>query len=199
MVGRGVPLEVAMTEEEIVELIKRQEDAGLTALTEKYGRLLTYIIAGILKERTGDVEECLNDTYWKIWRNVEKFDFTKASLVTYLKVIARNTALNRLRDVRRHEECRAGEELSTFADTVADHSQSVENAVLRGERIRQLGMVIRTLPEKERELMLRKYFYLQSSKAIAVAMGMTVNAVDTKLSRLRGKVKAAFSEAYAEL
>ncbi len=184
-----------MTEEEIIELIRGQEDAGLSALAEKYGRLLTYIIAGILKERTGDVEECVNDTYLKVWRNVEKFDFTRASLATYLKVIARNTALNRLRDVKRHEECRAGEELSSLADTVADQSQSVENTVLRKERTRLLGMVIRALPDKERELMLRKYFYLQSSKAIAVAMGMTVNAVDTKLSRLRGKVKAAFSEA----
>lgn len=183
-----------MTEEEIIELIKNKEDAGLLALTEKYGRLLTYIIAGILKERAGDVEECVNDTYLKIWRNAEKFDFTRASLVTYLKVIARNTALNRLRDVKRHEDCRAGEEFFSLADTVEDHTQSVEGALLRKERTRQLGMVIRALPDKERELMLRRYFYLQPSKAIAMAMGMTVNAVDTKLSRLRGKVKAAFAE-----
>lgn len=184
-----------MTEEEIIELIKRQEDAGLALLAERYGKLLTYIISGILRERAGDIEECVNDTYMKVWRNAEKFDFGRASLVTYLKVIARNTALNRLRDVKRHEEYRAGEELSEFADTVADAAASVENAVLRRERARLLGDVLRSLPDKERELMLRKYFYLQSSKTIAVAMGMTVNAVDTKLSRLRGKMRAAFSEA----
>lgn len=184
-----------MTQEEIIELIKKQEDAGLEVLAEKYGRLLTYIISGILGERAADVEECVNDTYLKVWRSVESFDFARASLVTYLKVIARNTAINRLRDVRRHEECRAGCEFYELADTVPDASENVENAVLKKERTKQLGMVIQALPDKERELMLRKYFYLQSSKTIAMAMGMTVNAVDTKLSRLRGKVKAAFSEA----
>ncbi len=184
-----------MTEEEIIELIKGQEDAGLEVLAEKYGKLLTYIISGILKERADDVEECVNDTYLKVWRNVEKFDFGRASLATYLKVIARNTALNRLRDVRRHEECRAGQEISELADTVEDAVGNVESAVLRKERTQQLNMVIRALPDKERELVLRKYFYLQSSKTIATAMGMTVNAVDTKLSRLRGKVRAAFAEA----
>lgn len=184
-----------MTEEEIIELIKRQEDAGLAILAQQYGKLLTYIISGILKERAGDIEECVNDTYVKVWRNVEKFDFGRASLVTYLKVIARNTALNRLRDVKRHEDYRAGAEISEFSDTVADAAGSVENAVLRKERARLLGNLIQGLPDRERELMLRKYFYLQSSKTIATAMGMTVNAVDTKLSRLRGKMRAAFCEA----
>lgn len=183
-----------MTEEEIIERIKKQDNEGLEALAAKYEKLLTYIISGILGKRADDIEECLNDTYLKAWRSVEKFDFSRASLVTYLKVIARNTALNRLRDVRRHEEQRMDGELSEFADSVADASVNVEWEILRKERTAQLNGVIRALPDKERELMLRKYFYLQSSKTIALAMGMTVNAVDTKLSRLRGKVREAFRE-----
>lgn len=183
-----------MTEEEIIERMKKQDNAGLEALAERYGKLLTYIITGILGKRAGDIEECLNDTYLKAWRSVEKFDFTRASLATYLKVIARNTALNRLRDVKRHEEQRMEGELSEVAASVADASVNVEREILRRERTKQLNEVIRALPDKERELMLRKYFYLQSSKTIALSMGMTVNAVDTKLSRLRGKVREAFRE-----
>lgn len=186
-----------MTEEEIIERMKNQDNTGLEALAEKYERLLTYIISGILGKRADDVEECLNDTYLKVWRSVEKFDFTRASLAAYLKVIARNTALNRLRDVRRHEEVRMDGEWSELADTVADTAVNVEREILRRERAAQLNEIIRALPDKERELMLRKYFYLQSSKVIALAMGMTVNAVDTKLSRLRGKVREAFREAEA--
>ena len=93
-----------MTEEDIIELIKSQENAGMEALADKYGKLLSYIISGILGKRPDDIEECVNDTYLKIWRNVDNFDFSRASLTTYLKVIARNTAINRLRDVRRREE-----------------------------------------------------------------------------------------------
>ena len=89
-----------MTEEDIIELIKSQENAGMEALADKYGKLLSYIISGILGKRPDDIEECVNDTYLKIWRNVDNFDFSRASLTTYLKVIARNTAINRLRDVR---------------------------------------------------------------------------------------------------
>ena len=178
-----------MTEEEIIERIKRQEDTGMEALADRYGKLLVYIISGILGKREDDIEECVNDTYLKVWRSADHFDFARASLTTFLKVIARNTAINRLRDVRRHELCRADVEFSECEDLVADGSADVESAILQKERTEQLNQFIRELPKKEQELMLRKYFYLQSSKQIAFAMGMTVNAVDTKLSRLRGKAR----------
>ncbi len=187
----GASLEVAMTEEDIIELIKSQENAGMEALAEKYGKLLSYIISGILGKRPDDIEECVNDTYLKIWRNVEKFDFARASLTTYLKVIARNTAINRLRDVRRREELCVEGEFFELADSCADTAADVEGELLKKERMGQLNEFVRALPKKERELMLRRYFYLQSSRQIAFALGMTVNAVDTKLSRLRGKARAA--------
>lgn len=183
-----------MTEEEIVELIKHQENAGMEALAEKYEKLLVYIIGGILGKRSSDIEECVNDTYVKLWKNIHRYDFERASLTAWLKVIARNTALNRLRDVKRHEELRHAEEISEMAEALPDEEYGVEQEIERREKVRHLNEVIRALPEKERELVLRKYFYLQSSKAIAQAMGMTVNAVDTKLSRLRVKVREAFME-----
>lgn len=183
-----------MSEEEIVERIKNQDETGLSLLAEKYGKLLVYIISGILENRVNDIEECVNDTYLKFWKNAAEFDLERASLVTYLKVIARNTALNRLRDIKRHEERRYEEDISEFADTCADIRQNLESRVVRNEHIAHLNTVIRELPEKERELMIRKYFYLQSSKAIAKAMRMTVNAVDTRLSRLRTRMRAEFGE-----
>lgn len=183
-----------MTEEEIIDLIRRQDDAGMSALAERFEKLLFYIVRGILGSRQDDIEECVNDTYLKIWRNVEWYDFERASLATWLKVIARNTALNRLRDVRRHEEQCCSGELSELADTVADARQNVENQIVRKEQAARLNEVVRRLPDRERELMLRKYFYLQSSKTIASSMGMTVNAVDTRLSRLRSRMREEFSE-----
>ena len=50
-----------MTEEDIIELIKSQENAGMEALADKYGKLLSYIISGILGKRPDDIEECVND------------------------------------------------------------------------------------------------------------------------------------------
>ena len=40
--------------------------------------------------------------------------------------------------------------------------------------------------------MLRRYYYLQSSKEIAFHTGMSVNAIDSKLSRLRKQMKREY-------
>jgi RNA polymerase sigma-70 factor (ECF subfamily) len=50
------------------------------------------------------------------------------------------------------------------------------------------------LNKKDHELVIRRYFYLQSSKDIAIAMKMTVTAVDSRLSRLRNKMKQDFEK-----
>ncbi|MBE5960075.1 MAG: sigma-70 family RNA polymerase sigma factor [Lachnospiraceae bacterium] len=183
-----------LTDEDILSLIKKKNDLGLSMMAEKYEKLLVYIVAGILGSRSRDIEECVNDTYLKFWRNVDSYDLEKASLITYLKVIARNTALNRLRDTKRHEDRTHGEDISEIAGIYADQSQNIENQVVRKEDMAWMNQMIASLAERDRELMIRKYFYLQSSKVIAKSMGMTVTAVDSKLSRLRTKFKLEFSE-----
>lgn len=183
-----------MTDEEILTLICKKNELGLSMMAEKYEKLLIYIAAGILGNHVRDIEECVNDTYLKFWRNAENYDIKQASLSTYLKVIVRNTAINKLRDLKRHEDKLYSDDVSDIANAVTDHNQNIENQMVRKENVKKLNGIIASLPERDRELVIRKYFYLQSSKIIAKAMNMTVTAVDSRLSRLRTKVKNVFDE-----
>ena len=85
-----------LRDKKIVKLLVKQDEEGLKALTEKYEKLLVYIATGILGNNKEDVEECVNDTYLKIWNHIGEFDFEKASFKTYLYtsslVIIINTA-----------------------------------------------------------------------------------------------------------
>lgn len=183
-----------MTDKEILTLICKKNELGLSMMAEKYEKLLIYIAAGILGNHVRDIEECVNDTYLKFWRNAENYDIKQASLSTYLKVIVRNTAINKLRDLKRHEDKLYSDDVSDIANAVTDHNQNIENQMVRKENVKKLNGIIASLPERDRELVIRKYFYLQSSKIIAKAMNMTVTAVDSRLSRLRTKVKNVFDE-----
>ena len=55
---------------------------------------------GIINRILGDVqlaEDALQKTFLKIWQNIEGYDAGKASLFTWMSVIARNTALDQKR------------------------------------------------------------------------------------------------------
>lgn len=183
-----------MKDEAIVSLLYEKNEIGLLKLSEKYEKLLIHIAATILGGRNQDIEECVNDTYMKLWKHIRNYDMEKASLKTYLKVIVRNTAINKLRDLSRREGMEYKEDFSDIAQCFIDQNQNVENQLFRKEDILLLNEVIKELDQKDRELVLRRYYYLQSSKDIAKAMRMTVTAVDSRLSRLRGKMKSTFDQ-----
>ncbi|MBO5198971.1 MAG: sigma-70 family RNA polymerase sigma factor [Lachnospiraceae bacterium] len=183
-----------MTDEELLALLICDREAGMAEIAVKYEKLFVHIMLGILGGRHQDIEECLNDTYLKIWKSVGEFDISKASLKTYLKVIARNTALTRLRDISRREEKEIPDDLSEIAKDYVDHSRNVEAQILKQEDYDRLSCIIRGLDSKDRELVIRRYFYLQPTKEIAGAMGMKESAVDTRLSRLRVRMKREYEK-----
>ncbi len=183
-----------MKDEAIVNLIYDKNELGLLKLSDKYERLLIHIATGILGSRSRDIEECVNDTYLKIWKNIEQYDMEKASLKTYLKVIIRNTAINKLRDLSRREEREFTEDVSDIARYYIDQRQNVENQIFSKENMKQLNKIIAHLSKRDQELVIRKYYYLQSSKEIANATNMTVTAIDSRLSRLRNKMKLEFEK-----
>jgi len=183
-----------LKDEAIINLIFEKNELGLSKLADKYEKLLIHIAKSILGSRSRDIEECVNDTYLKIWNHIEQYDMDKASLKTYLKIILRNTAINKLRDLSRREESELPDDISEIAKYYIDNSQNVEGKVFSKENIKQLSNIIGHLKEMDKELVIRKYFYLQSSKDIAKATKMTVTAVDSRLSRLRTKMKKEFEK-----
>jgi RNA polymerase sigma-70 factor (ECF subfamily) len=181
-----------LRDRKIIKLIEKRDEKGLEALSEKYEKLLTYIATGILGSNVEDIEECVNDTYLKIWNHIHEFDLEKASFKTYLSVIVRNTSINRLRKISRMEGVSQKEELSELAADYVDQRQNVEAALESKENMQALTKVIEGLKKKDKEMVLRRYYYMQSSKEIAFQMGMSVNAVDSKLSRLRKQMKQQY-------
>lgn len=183
-----------MKDQEIVNLIREGNELGFRMLEKEYEKLLYYIAKGILGNRKEDIEECINDTYLKLWNNIDKYDSGKASLKTYLKIILRNTAINKLRDLSRHEDNQVADDISDIAKYYIDKKQNVEKQVFSKESIKKLNLLVKDLKAKDQELIIRKYFYLQSSKHIAMAMKMTVSAVDSRVSRARKKLQIEFDK-----
>ena len=183
-----------MRDERIVALLRKKSERGLRALAEKYGRLLHYVASGILRNRPEDVEECLNDVYLHIWAHAETFDFEKASLPTYLKVLTRNASINRLKWLQRREGTGWDLEDWESIEMYADERQDVERTVLDREDVRKLERMIEEMEALDREILLRRYFYLQSSREISQYTGMSISAIDSRLSRLRARIRKEFKE-----
>ncbi len=130
-----------------------------------------------------DIEEIAQDVMCEIIMNYEKFDESRGSLETYVRVMARSRALNyRKRQPRYHLVPLEGElELSTEDEDMAELKELV-------------GEVIERLKPKEKILFTYRFLYHLTPKEIAEKTGCSRRAVDSRLTRLKKKLVRYFQD-----
>ncbi len=176
-----------MEDKELVNELKSHKEASIHELTSHYGGMILYIIRGILYDYQMDIDECYNDVLMKIWDNIFFYDSNKSGFSTWITHITRNTALDRLKSITRHNS--HFEDTSEERRTLGDSTyEAVERLEQQRENIKLLNNAIDVLKEKEKEIFLRKYYYMQSMEQIAVEMDRTVKSVESILYRVRKKL-----------
>lgn len=171
-----------MREQEIIEALRRREEAGMDALLLHYRPLLQYIIAPIL-QNPQDREDCLSEVSLRIWEKIEQFDPQRGSWSAWLTALTRNTALNHTRNARRHGA------VEVLSEHMPSPAQNPEEAMLQKERQAAVAAALRRLPPKDRMLFYRKYYYLQPTAQIAAELGLTERAVEGRLYRLKKQLR----------
>jgi RNA polymerase sigma-70 factor (ECF subfamily) len=79
-------------------------------------------------------------------------------------------------------------------DLVILSEEDVEAQTEQQELKRLLQQLLKELPEKEQEVMIRYYYYQQTVSEIAQEMDMNLSTVKTKLSRSRKKLGRMLTE-----
>lgn len=83
-----------MTDEQIIDLYWRRDEAAISQTAAKYGSYC-YAIASSILSSAQDSEECVNDTYLRAWESMPPQ--RPGRLQMFLAKITRNLAFDRLR------------------------------------------------------------------------------------------------------
>ncbi|HWQ77557.1 MAG TPA: sigma-70 family RNA polymerase sigma factor [Anaerovoracaceae bacterium] len=174
----------------ILEGICRREQDAFRKLFDKYG---TYVVAVTAKVAGGalsgqDIEEISSDVFAKLWKKAPELRLPNGSLKNLIGVMARNCTLNALRSKNRILEDRLDEE-AVFCPSAA--CPSAEERYIERETAAALWAVINELEALDREIFLRRYFYLEKVKDIARDKEMNEKTVGSRLARARQKLRDA--------
>ena len=101
---------------------------------------------------------------------------------------ARNTGIDRYRALRRQGELSLDDGLGETLGELAEFERPGSEA---GNLAAEL---VAAMDPPDREIFLRKYYLLQPVKEIAAALGLSVSAVNTRLSRGRDRLRRALQE-----
>lgn len=170
----------------IIDLYWSRNPEAIQQTGEKYGNYCRAIARNILPDRR-DIEECVNDTWLNAWNAMP--ENRPSLLAPFLGKITRNLAFTRWR--AGHTEKRGGGELPLVLDELAecaspaDTLQTMEAAELE----EAVNRFLHTLPERECNVFLRRYWSTEPMADIARRYGMREATVRTSLFRTREKLK----------
>lgn len=176
-----------MEDSTIIALYFARDEQAVTETAEKYGKYCLTIAQNILSDRL-DSEECVNDTWLQTWHSIppQKPNCLRA----WLSSITRNLAINRYNT--RHRAKRAEESYTLALEELSQciaSPEDTESVYLRQSLAESLNRFLETLPDRERDIFLGRYYFLYTTAEVARRLGMKENYVRNILSRTRVKLK----------
>lgn len=179
-------------------LVKRIVDRRQEALAELYDRYapLLLAVARRILGSPADAEEVLQESFLQAWNQAERYDSGRSSVSTWLVLIARSRALDRLRQRQSRERTAAAAE----AEPVAPHtSAAFEENVLTQERRRRVQKAMATLPVDQKEVLELAFFGGLSQTEIADRTRTPLGTVKTRALLAMKKLRRDLREEIREL
>jgi RNA polymerase sigma-70 factor (ECF subfamily) len=162
------------TDATLVMRIRARDEAAFTTLYDRYAGLVHGVALRILKEKAA-AEDVLQDVFLRLWRKPEAFDSARGALAPWLAVVARNRALDRLREVE------PGEDFEQVVISVpAEIGITTETAAM----LSKVREVLERIPAEQRDALEMAFFDGLSHSEIA-------NKTGVPLGTIKGRIRAA--------
>lgn len=169
-----------ISDQQLTEEIRRGNSAVLEEMIAEYSRLVWTVIAGILSPALPreDLEECVADVFISFWQHSDQFDASRGSLKTYLCLLAKSRAIDRLRASIHHQAEPMDSELS-------DDRSDPSDLFVTKETFEQACCLIQSFPPDLRAIAQLRFLFELPPSAIALRLQMPVKSVYLAVRRSR--------------
>ena len=183
-------------------LVRRILERRPEALAELYDRhapsllaLARRILARVAD--TSDAEEVLPEVFLHVWNNAGRYDPARSSVSTWLVLITRSRALDRLRSRKVVERVH---EAAHLEDPSADHAspEGLESVFIR-ERRQRVKSELDKLPPEQRQVLEMAFYEGLSQTEIADRAGLPLGTVKTRTLLAMKKLRSALRSEIREL
>ena len=153
-------------------------DTGAFAVLVTHNLKLVYRYAFRMTKNEEDAEDITQETFVKLWRNIDKFDLDK-NFRTWLLGIAHNTAIDFLRKRKNFVFSDFDNEIGDFSETIADIAPLPPEIFARAEQKNLLEVALAKLSPLAREVLV---LYFEED--------LTFNEISTILKKPLNTVKS---------
>jgi RNA polymerase sigma-70 factor (ECF subfamily) len=169
------------------ELVRRMtagESTALGTLFERHGSKVLGLLVRMLGQ-SGEAEEVLQEVFLHAWTRAATFRADKGTARSWLIVMARSRALDRLRSskaARRRDETAGAEQVVVVA---AEADADLEHQELSGQMRRLMG----GLPPEQRQCLELAFFEGLTHSQVSSRLGVPLGTVKSRILMAMRKLK----------
>ena len=175
---------IKYSEQELVALLKEQNNDAFNYLYDHYSGALFTIINQIVPDKD-TASDVLQEVFINVWRKISSYDETKGRLFTWMLNIARNAAIDKVRS-KGYRDNQRTQSIAEGESGMAMSSNPVVNDV-------GLKKVLTTLNEEYRKLIDLSYFqgftHEEIAKMLGIPLGTVKTRIRTAISQLRTMIR----------
>ena len=165
-------------------------------LIEKYKNLL-YNLCNKLTKETNEADDLFQDTWVKIFKNIEKYDLSK-SFETWVYTICVNLYKDKYNKKKRWlnviKDYLSNDEKDREWNTLGDNSSLPDETYIKEEENNHLKDKINTLDDTYRIPLMLYYFKESSYQEISDILGIPTGTVKSRLNYAKKKLKNMLEE-----
>ena len=175
----------------LLHQIAKGDTEAFSRLYDRFSNLIFSISVGILKSAT-EAEDILQEVSLKIWKNAHHFDYHQGKVASWVAVLTRNKAIDRLRASQRNRDFieNAAEK---FADTDT-FSPTSEETIVGKETASFVRSALEKLPPKYQQPLKMSFFGGLTQSEIAQLLDQPLGTIKARIRRgmflLRDSLKA---------
>ena len=177
-------------EDNFVDLIRKSREEGLVYVIRTYGGLLKSIVQKRLFASPDRVEECMNDIFLGIWKNIDCFDESRGSFVNWAAGVARLEAIDTLRRIQREHLSMSLEELEM---EIPKEDMALQK-LTEQELSKETEEILKCLSGRDQELFRRIFLMEEEPEEAGQALGMSRDNVYVRIFRGKKKIRSKFGE-----
>ena len=171
----------------IINKLTQHDEAALEQIIQIYTPYVSTIIYNVSRSslNTEDIEEICADVFITLWKNTDKIK--AETFKGYLAAIAKSKAKDKLRSSKNTNT-------TDIDDLELRDEYSLADTIDNSELSRELRDCVEKLGQPDSEIVLRYYYYYQTSKTISEIINLNADTVKTKLRRAKTKLRAMLEE-----
>ena len=175
--------EMEKTDNELVQDYLDGKEGAFELLVKRYTRPLYSFVWRLCGNKESS-EDIVQDTFLKVWKNIQKFDLDRNFRV-WIYAIARNSTYDFLRKKKliMFSEMDNIEEDSTFEENLEDKTPLADQLFEEKETAEAINESIKKLPEKYREVVVLRHETGMTFEDISDTLKEPMNTVKSRYRR----------------